>query len=162
MELQIHPASGRGTVRTLAVHAAGERVIVALVGAAALATLSLWVTAPAMLRRWLREQDVPRLARETAEAQVARAEVLRQAELLKARSLDSGDLLNRIAFLYEVSPSPPARSPAPADARASSRDSSNSKPTLLQLLLYAAAAAQLRDEHAALVADGLRRRRAGS
>lgn len=102
MELQIHPASGRGTVRTLAVHAAGERVIVALVGAAALATLSLWVTAPAMLRRWLREQDVPRLARETAEAQVARAEVLRQAELLKARSLDSGDLLNRIAFLYEV------------------------------------------------------------
>ncbi len=102
MELQIHPASGRGTVRTLAVNAAGERVVVALVGAAALATLSLWVTAPAMLRRWMREQDIPRLVRETAEAQTAQAEVLRLAESLKARSLDRGDLLNRIAFLYEM------------------------------------------------------------
>lgn len=102
MELQIHPASGRGTVRTLAVNAAGERVVVALAGAAVLATLSLWVTAPAMLRRWLREQDAPRLVRETEEVQAARAEVSRQAESLKARSLDSGDLLSRIAFLYEV------------------------------------------------------------
>ena len=50
----------------------------------------------------MREQDTPRLVRETAEAQTAQAEVSRLAESLKSRSLDRGDLLNRIAFLYDV------------------------------------------------------------
>lgn len=102
MELQVHPASGRGTVRTLAVGAVGERVVVALAAAAALAALSLWVTAPAMLRRWLREEDAPRLARESAEVRAARDKASGMAASLKARCLDRGDLLNRIAFLYEM------------------------------------------------------------
>jgi murein DD-endopeptidase MepM/ murein hydrolase activator NlpD len=102
MELQIHPASGRGTVRTLAAGARGERVVVALAGAAALAALSLWITVPSMLRRWMRDEDAPRLSLEIEEVKLARAEVSRQAAALKARSLDRGDLLNRIAFLYDV------------------------------------------------------------
>ena len=102
MELQIHPASGRGTVRTLAAGASGERVVVALAGAAALAAVSLWMTVPSMLRRWMRDEDAPRVALETENVRLARAEISRQALLLKARSNDRGDLLNRIAFLYEV------------------------------------------------------------
>lgn len=102
MELQIHPASGSGTVRTFAAGARGERAVVALAGAAALAAVSLWITVPSMLRRWLRDEDAPRVAGETEEVRLARAEVSRQAASLKARSLDRGDLLNRIAFLYEV------------------------------------------------------------
>ncbi|MGH9399350.1 MAG: M23 family metallopeptidase, partial [Thermoanaerobaculia bacterium] len=101
MELQVHPASGRGRVRTLAVGAAGERVAVALVGVAALLAVSLWFTAPAMLRRWLRDEN-ERLTAEIAQVRAAHEEVLRQAALLKARSLDRGDLLNRIAFIYEM------------------------------------------------------------
>ena len=102
MELQIHPASGRGTVRTLAAGVRGERVVVALAGAAALAAVSLWITVPSMLRRWLRDEDAPRVSHETEDVRLARAEISRQAAALKARSLDRGDLLNRIAFLYEV------------------------------------------------------------
>ena len=102
MELQLHPASGSGAVRTLSAGAKGERVVVALAGAAALAAVSLWITVPSMLGRWLREEDAPRVARETEDIRLARAEVLRQAAALKARSLDRGDLLSRIAFLYEV------------------------------------------------------------
>jgi murein DD-endopeptidase MepM/ murein hydrolase activator NlpD len=104
MELQIHPASGRGAVRTLAAGARGERVVVALAGTAALAALSLWITVPSMLRRWLRDADAARVARESEEVRAARVEVSSQAASLKARSLDRGDLLNRIAFLYEVPP----------------------------------------------------------
>lgn len=102
MELQIHPASGRVAVRTFAAGPRGERVVVFLAGVAAVAALSLWITVPLTLRRWMRNEDAPRVIRETEDVRAARAEVLAQAASLKARSLDRGDLLNRIAFLYEV------------------------------------------------------------
>jgi murein DD-endopeptidase MepM/ murein hydrolase activator NlpD len=113
MELQFHPATGRGTVRTLSLGPAGERVLTGLVGAAALATLSLWMTAPIAARRWLREMETPRLTREARVFRNDRDRVARLAASLRERALDRGDLLNRIAFLYDLSPATWPRSLEP-------------------------------------------------
>jgi murein DD-endopeptidase MepM/ murein hydrolase activator NlpD len=104
MELQFHPATGRGTVRRLALGPAGERIMAGLAGAAALAALSLWVTAPVAVRRWLRETDAPRLLHQTQALVADRARVTGLAATLRERALDSGDFVSRIAFLYELSP----------------------------------------------------------
>lgn len=104
MEIQFHPATGRGTVRTLAFGPTGERVVAALAGGATLAALLLWVTAPVSVRRWLREANALELARETEAARSERARSAALAASLRQRALDRGDLLNRIAFLYELSP----------------------------------------------------------
>ena len=104
MELQFHPATGRGTVRTLSFGPMGERIVAGLAGAAAFAALSLWVTAPIAVRRWLNDADAPRLVGETRVFLTDRARVTALAASLRERALDRGDLLNRIAFLYEISP----------------------------------------------------------
>lgn len=104
MEIQFHPATGRGTVRTLAFGPKGERVAAVLAGAAALAAVSVWVTAPVAVRRWLRETDSPRLTRETEAVRADRSRTAALAAGLRERALDRGDLLNRIAFLYDILP----------------------------------------------------------
>ena len=104
MELQFHPATSRGRVRTLVLGASGERVVTAVAGAAAIGALSLWITAPVVARRWLREESAPRLARETGAVREEQNRVAVLAAALRGRALDRGDLLNRIAFLYSLPP----------------------------------------------------------
>ena len=104
MELQFHPSSGRGSVRSLGLAAAGERVLTALAGAAAAAALSLLATVPVVVRRWLREEGAGRLAQETSAVRVEQARVLELAASVRGRAVDRGDLLSRIAFLYGVAP----------------------------------------------------------
>lgn len=105
MELQFHPSSGRGAVRSRGLAATGERVVTALAGAAALAALSLFVTVPVVVRRWLREEGSSRLALETATVRAEQARVLALAASVRGRAVDRGDLLSRVAFLYGVAPS---------------------------------------------------------
>jgi murein DD-endopeptidase MepM/ murein hydrolase activator NlpD len=104
MEIQVHPGSGRSTVRTLRLSRWME--IASLAGAAvgAILAVSLWLTVPVAASRRLhleRQDEVEsgsvRLL-ETRRAAIARGGVLR------ARALAAGDLLNRLAFLYGVAP----------------------------------------------------------
>ena len=102
MEFQFHPASAGATVRTVPLSEAGQRVLVLLSGLAAFLTVSLWFTVPFALRRQIREDGFPRLAQDVAVERTERGEIAARGRLLKQRALDSGDLLNRIAFLYDV------------------------------------------------------------
>jgi murein DD-endopeptidase MepM/ murein hydrolase activator NlpD len=113
MELQFHPSSGRGSVRTLGLAAAGERALAVLAGVAALAALSLFVTVPVVVRRWLREEGAGQLLLETSAVRLEQARVLELAASARGQALDRGDLLSRIAFLYGISPAewPRALSP---------------------------------------------------
>lgn len=104
MEIQFHPATGRARVRTLAFGRTGERVAAAVAGAAAFAALSVWITAPVAVGRWLRETDAARLASEAQVVRADRGRVVALAAALRERAIDRGDLLNRIAFLYGISP----------------------------------------------------------
>jgi murein DD-endopeptidase MepM/ murein hydrolase activator NlpD len=104
MELQFHPPSGRGSVRTLGLAAAGERALTALAGAAAVAALSLLVTVPVVVQRWLREEGAGRLLLETSAVRLEQARVLELAVSVRGRAVDRGDLFSRIAFLYGISP----------------------------------------------------------
>ncbi|MEO8190482.1 MAG: M23 family metallopeptidase [Acidobacteriota bacterium] len=102
MQIQFHPGSSRGTVRTLSIPASAERLTVAAVGALAVLAISLWFTVPAVALRVERGNG-----REEA---LARSRGLRReeqsvrtlAEDLRREARSRGDLLNRIAFLYEV------------------------------------------------------------
>jgi murein DD-endopeptidase MepM/ murein hydrolase activator NlpD len=102
MQIQFHPASGRGTVRRFSVEAGGQRFLIAAAAALVLLALSLWLSVPAVLNRRLREGEARRFDRELERT---RADWNRTAELARAlrhKALDSGDFLNRIAFLYAV------------------------------------------------------------
>jgi murein DD-endopeptidase MepM/ murein hydrolase activator NlpD len=102
MEFQFHLASPRATVRTLPLSKAGQRVLVVLCALLALLATSLWFTVPAAFRRRLRQEGVPRLEQEIATERSEREEVAGLGRALKTKALDLGDLLNRIAFLYEI------------------------------------------------------------
>jgi murein DD-endopeptidase MepM/ murein hydrolase activator NlpD len=102
MEFQFHPAWAGATVRTVPLSDAGQRGLVLLSGLAAFLAVSLWFTVPLALRRQIREDGFPRLAQDVAVERVERGEIAARGQLLKQRALDSGDLLNRIAFLYDV------------------------------------------------------------
>lgn len=108
MEFQFHPASGRGTVKALSLQESGARVLIVLAAAAAVVAASLWVTAPVVAMRLLRREDALRVSRENRMARAEQARVAALAASLRRRAFDRGDLLNRIAFLYEI---PPARWP---------------------------------------------------
>ena len=102
VQIQFHPASGRGIVRTFSMGDAGQRALIA--GAAILLTLSasLWVTVPRVVAWRLRAGQGEQLAREL---EARKIEWRRQADLalsLRQRALEGGDLLNRIAFLYAL------------------------------------------------------------
>src|SRR5262249_42514325 len=62
---------------------------------------SLWFTVPSAMRRML-HPDSQRPAPTAMSERSKREEEAGQSQALKRRALDLGDLLNRIAFLYEI------------------------------------------------------------
>jgi murein DD-endopeptidase MepM/ murein hydrolase activator NlpD len=102
MEIQFHPASRRGTVRTIVLGDRGEKVLLALAGLAALAALSLWFSVPIAAVRALHRERVGTVAGDVALARRDHEDASKRAAGLRARALDAGDLLSRIAFLYGV------------------------------------------------------------
>ncbi len=102
MEFQFHPASGRGRVRTLVLGPRGERIVIALAGAAAALGWSLLVTVPGVASHRLRRDSVVAAAAESRNLREEAENSARFASSLRARALDHGDLLNRIAFLYGI------------------------------------------------------------
>ena len=112
MELQFHPKSGRGAVRTYSVGPVGERTLLALACILALLALSLLWTVPVALARMRRHEARRDIAREAESARLAAREAEAALLAAKERALDLGDRLNRIAFLYEV---PAAVWPRPLD-----------------------------------------------
>ena len=101
MEFQFHPASPRATVRTLPLSRAGQRIFVVLCGLLAVLATSLWFTVPAAMRRALRREAAP-LPEQIAPERPGPEDAGSQSQALKKRALDLGDLLNRVAFLYEI------------------------------------------------------------
>lgn len=103
MEVQFHPKSGRGAVRTISVGRAGERTF--LVGACALTllALSLLWTVPVTLARIRRHETRSEIARETQRLRASVDDVASAVQTVKERALDLGDRVNRVAFLYGVS-----------------------------------------------------------
>jgi murein DD-endopeptidase MepM/ murein hydrolase activator NlpD len=104
MEFQFHPASGRGRVRTLVLGPRGERVLIALAGAAAALGWSLLVSVPGLASRRLRRDSFVAAMAESRNLRDEDDHVARFASALRARALDHGDLFNRIAFLYGIEP----------------------------------------------------------
>lgn len=108
MQLQFHPASGRGTVRTISLGESGERVLAAAAAVVALFAVSLWFTVPSVSRRLGREREKSDELARSAEAAGEWQSVARAAADLRRRARNRADLENRIAFLYGV---PPAQWP---------------------------------------------------
>jgi murein DD-endopeptidase MepM/ murein hydrolase activator NlpD len=102
MEIQLHPATGRGSVRSFQLGRRSERAILVLVAVWALVSLSLIWTAPAMTLRWLRHGQRADIARESAALRAAETRLGDGAVSLRDRALATGDRLTRIAFLYDV------------------------------------------------------------
>jgi murein DD-endopeptidase MepM/ murein hydrolase activator NlpD len=102
VQLQFHPASGRGAVRTVSIGPAGERWLVAAAAGAALLTVSLWVTVPGVALQAARRDERASVAERSREAAEAMRSAERAAADLKERARDAADLLNRIAFLYRI------------------------------------------------------------
>ncbi len=102
MQLQFHPASRRGSVRTVSLGAAGERAVAVASGVAALFALSLWFTVPLVARRLGREREQGQEVARAAEAGQEWQAVRRLSSDLRRRARARADLENRIAFLYGV------------------------------------------------------------
>lgn len=102
MQIQFHPGSSRGTVRTLSIGTAGERSLVGAFAVLALLAVSLWFTVPAMALRL--ERDRGRHEALTRSRTLHREEesVRRLAADLRRQARSRADLENRIAFLYEI------------------------------------------------------------
>jgi murein DD-endopeptidase MepM/ murein hydrolase activator NlpD len=101
MEFQFHPASPSATVRTLPLSRAGQRIFVVLCGMFAFLATSLWFTVPFAMRPMLHpdsRRPAPAVISEGSKQESAAG----QSQEIKRRALDLGDLLNRIAFLYEI------------------------------------------------------------
>jgi murein DD-endopeptidase MepM/ murein hydrolase activator NlpD len=105
MEFQFHPASARATVRTLPLSDAGQWALVGAAGVVALLATSLWFTVPRVLRSRLGQDGSQRVAAEIAAQRAEREQLVSRSLLLRRKALDTGDLLNRVAFLYDVPPS---------------------------------------------------------
>ena len=108
MEIQFHPASGRRGVRTISLSRAALRAAAAGSAALLLLAASLGVTVPAVAARLSRQRDDALVEREARILRQQQARAEQEAAGLKERGMDRADLLNRIAFLYEI---PPARWP---------------------------------------------------
>jgi murein DD-endopeptidase MepM/ murein hydrolase activator NlpD len=102
MEIQFHPASPRGRVRTIVLGDRGEKAMLSLVGLAAVSALSLWFSVPIVAVRALHEERREAVARQLAAARRDHEDAAKRAAGLRARALEAGDLLSRIAFLYGV------------------------------------------------------------
>jgi murein DD-endopeptidase MepM/ murein hydrolase activator NlpD len=102
MEIQLHPATGRGTVRSLLLGPRSERALLVLTGLWALLALSLVWTAPAMLVRWMRHGQRSDIARESVALRRSENRLGETTTSLRDRAVATGDRLTRIAFLYDV------------------------------------------------------------
>jgi len=103
VELQFHPASGRGAVRTLAPGRRAEGLVIAAAGLGAALAVSMWLTVPLVCRRAGRAQNAASLDRESVRTAGERRDLETRIDGLRGRALDGGDLVSRIAFLYDVS-----------------------------------------------------------
>ncbi|HTD51461.1 MAG TPA: M23 family metallopeptidase [Thermoanaerobaculia bacterium] len=104
MQIQFHPASGRGAVRTFLVGESRQRAAIALTGALLLLAGSLWATVPLVITRLQRVGEARQLARELEGQRREWERTVALARSLRERALEQGDLLNRIAFLYALPP----------------------------------------------------------
>jgi len=102
VELQFHPASGRGAVRTLALGERRDPFVLTAAGLCAALSVSLWITVPFVCRRAGRAEGSTILAQESARTTRARRDLEGRVDGLRERALDGGDLVGRIAFLYDV------------------------------------------------------------
>ena len=125
MELQFHPTSGSGAVRSWKLRGGAQKTVILATGAAAAAAISLWFTVPAAATRALRERPSEALAAESASAREAFGVADGRAAAMLARARDAAGLLARIAFLYRIptdewpsllNPEAGLLSGAPADA----------------------------------------------
>ncbi|MDQ2979664.1 MAG: M23 family metallopeptidase [Acidobacteriota bacterium] len=105
MQLQFHPASGSGPVRTISVGHVGERLAIGAAAALAALAVSLWFTVPAVTGRQGRQEDGARALAESRALRSQRMRVQGEADAVRRRALAGANLLNRIAFLYRVPPS---------------------------------------------------------
>ncbi len=103
MQLQFHPAS-RSAVRTLSLRWRGQRVVVVICAVLAAMAVSLWFTVPAVTRRLSREEDHWRALQESSERRAEAERTGRLSASLRSRARQTGNLLNRIAFLYGIPP----------------------------------------------------------
>ena len=102
MQLQFHPASGRGAVRTISLGPGGERGAIAAAAVLALLAVSMWFTVPAVSRHALRENERLPAAAESRRAADEKERLGRETADLRLRAREMADLLNRAAFLYAV------------------------------------------------------------
>jgi len=104
MEIQFHPESGRGSVRTYSLSLRAERVAAAVAGALLLLLLSLCWTGPVVALRWSRHQNRTGILQASRSLSEGDRALAGEAAALAGRALALGDRLTRIAFLYEIPP----------------------------------------------------------
>src|SRR5260370_21491601 len=104
MQIQLHPASGRGAVRTFLLNEGRQRAAIVLAAALLLLAGSLWVTVPLVIARLQRAGEALQFARELEGQRQEWERAVALARSLRERALEQGDLLNRIAFLYGLAP----------------------------------------------------------
>ncbi len=104
MEVQFHPASPSGRVRSFVLDARGKRAVVVLAGLACAAAVSLWVTVPTFVLRSARREQSGAILAESAGVTRRWSELEARAASLRDRALDSGTLVSRIAFLSGTTP----------------------------------------------------------
>ena len=102
MEIQLHPATGRGTVRSFLLGPRSERAVLVLAGLWALLALSLIWTVPTMVFRWMRHGHRSDIARDSVDLSGSERRLGESTASLRDRAVASGDRLTRIAFLYDV------------------------------------------------------------
>lgn len=104
MELQFHPASPSGRVRSFVLDARRERAAVALAGLACAAALSLWISVPTYALRAARRERAAAILAESVRVRRLWRDLEDRARASRDRALDAGALVSRIAFLSSVSP----------------------------------------------------------
>jgi murein DD-endopeptidase MepM/ murein hydrolase activator NlpD len=122
VELQFHPASRQGTVRTVSLGPKGEAAVLVAAGCAALAAVSLWVTVPFVCLRAARAERSAEIAVASAAVQKGWSDLTARARNLKERALDDGDLVSRVGFLYGIPTAPWPRSLNPETGLLASDD----------------------------------------
>lgn len=122
MEFQFHPASRRGSVRSLVLGDRGEKAVIVLAAAAGAALVSLWITVPTAAVRAMRRERSASLERDVVEARSQKRDLEKRAAGLRDRIREEADLLSRIAFLYGVEPRQWPRALAPEAGVLSARD----------------------------------------
>ena len=122
MELQFHPSSRPGAVRTLALGRGGEAAVLVAAGGAALVALSLWVTVPFVCLRAARAERSAEIADASAGVRKGWSDLAARAHNLRDRALDDGDLISRIGFLYGIPAAPWPRSLNPETGLLASDD----------------------------------------